>query len=213
MTNLIICFSIFGVLSYFIGAIPFGFIIAKQQGIDIRKHGSGNIGATNVVRSVGKKFGILTFFCDALKGFIPVFLFPLAATKFGWNCNNQLLAIICMLLAIAGHNWPVYLKFKGGKGMATGTGCLLALAPVPLSIGLALWAVIFYSTRYVSVASIAAALAVSAAAWSLNNSEDLTIPVILTFLSLVVIVRHKTNIKRLIKGTENKFAKKVRNNK
>ena len=185
--------------AYLLGSIPNGLLVARLKGIDIRKVGSGNIGATNVFRSVGKFWGILTFICDALKGLIPAWLFPQLAGEPG-----AALGIFCGALAIAGHNWPIFLKFKGGKGVATSAGVLLGIAPAAVGIGLLSWLILFLSTRYVSVASIGAALVVPLAGWFLYR-DGLLLPITLTVLGLVTIVRHQANLRRLIAGTEHRF--------
>ena len=164
------------VFAYLLGAIPNGLLIARARGVDIRTVGSGNIGATNVFRAVGKGWGILTFFCDALKGFVPSFVFPLlVSSQFGEDLDY--LGVACAAAAVAGHNWPIYLKFKGGKGVATTAGALLGIAPAAMGIGVAVWVVATFSTRYVSVGSILAAAAVPVAAWFLYRQDDLVLPV------------------------------------
>jgi glycerol-3-phosphate acyltransferase PlsY len=192
-----------GLAAYLIGAIPFGLLIARLRGVDIRRVGSGNIGATNVFRSIGKGWGILTFCCDALKGFLPAYSFPALAARLGpENISIAGLAMVCAALAVVGHNWPVYLRFKGGKGVATSAGALLALAPAAIGVGLLTWLLVFGVTRYVSVASIAAAGAVAGAGWFLAAWQ---IALLLTVLSAVIIWRHKANIQRLRAGTELRF--------
>ena len=192
------------VCAYLLGAIPNGLLIARARGVDIRTVGSGNIGATNVFRGVGKGWGILTFACDALKGFIPAFVFPLLATR-QWDGDFDYLGVACAAAAVAGHNWPIYLRFKGGKGVATTAGALLGIAPAAMGIGVAVWVVATFSTRYVSVGSILAAAAVPAAAWFLYRQDDLVLPGVLTVIGAVVIWRHRANIQRLASGTENRF--------
>ena len=112
--------------SYLLGSVPFGYLVARLKGMDIRRHGSGNIGATNVFRCVGKGWGLLTFACDTLKGFGAAFLIPRVAAPFLPPDGLQALGIGCACLAVAGHNWPAFLRFKGGKGVATSAGVLLA---------------------------------------------------------------------------------------
>ena len=185
--------------AYLLGSVPNGLLVARLKGIDIRKVGSGNIGATNVFRSVGKSWGILTFVCDALKGFLPAWLFPLLTGD-----SNPALGIFCGALAIAGHNWPIFLKFKGGKGVATSAGVLLGIAPTAVGIGLLSWLVLFLSTRYVSVASVGAAIVVPLAGWFLYR-DGFLLPITLTVLGLVAVARHHSNIRRLIAGTEHRF--------
>lgn len=197
--------ALFGILSYLLGAVPFGLLVARARGIDIRKVGSCNIGATNVFRCVGKGWGILTFLLDALKGFVPACLFPLLLGRLTGQPAPPASGLVFMLLAIAGHNWPVYLGFKGGKGVATSAGGLLGVAPAAVGIGLAVWVAVFALSRYVSVASIVAAAAVAVSAWLLYASAGLLIPIAMTLLAAVLIVRHRANIRRLMQGTENRF--------
>ncbi len=192
----LLIYIVCGGLSYLIGAIPFGLIIAKLKGVNIRQVGSGNIGATNVLRAVGKTWGILTFICDAGKGFLPVRLLP------QYFEATPALSIICAIMAVMGHNWPIYLRFKGGKGVATGAGALTALAPIAVGIALLVWLGCFLTTRYVSAASIAAAGTAAATAWFL---PDKPAALLVTLLSFLIIWRHKTNIQRLLNGTENRF--------
>jgi glycerol-3-phosphate acyltransferase PlsY len=196
----------FGLVSYLLGAIPNGYLVGRAKGVDIRTMGSGNIGATNVFRCIGKGWGIFTFVLDALKGFLPAFLFPWLLAKVDPAAAGSVVpALVFMVLAIAGHNWPVYLGFKGGKGVATSAGALLGVAPAAVGIGLAAWALLFAVTRYVSVASIGAALAVAAGGWWLYR-PDLVLPAVLTVLCLLVVLRHKGNMARLAAGTENRIS-------
>ena len=195
--------------AYFFGAVPFALIIGKLHGVDIRKAGSGNVGATNVTRTVGPLQGKICFVLDLLKGAIPV----LAAQRFLPAC--PVMAIIAGAVAILGHMFPVYLKFKGGKGVSTGAGAALALAPLPLLCALILWVVLFLITRYVSVASIAAAAALPVFAFvfrlaGIGSVAAKSIPVLIFFCAIaaVTVYRHRSNIKRLLDGTENRFEKK-----
>ncbi|HMP90116.1 MAG TPA: glycerol-3-phosphate 1-O-acyltransferase PlsY [Kiritimatiellia bacterium] len=195
--------------AYLLGAIPFGLLIGKLKGIDIRRHGSGNIGATNVLRVLGKPLGIATFILDALKGFVPAFFFPaLALHVADGQVDRQILSVLCGALAIIGHNFPVFLKFKGGKGIATSAGVLLGIAwPAALS-GVAVWALVFFVSRYVSLASIAGALTVIGSGWWFYRDGNIVLPIVLTVLGLLAILRHKSNIVRLLNGTENRFERK-----
>ena len=203
---------IFFLAGYIFGSIPWAFVLGKINGIDIRKHGSGNVGATNVRRTLGKKWAILCFFLDFMKGFLPVFLLNhFVATEVVEK--TQLGIIIIAFAAVAGHVWPLFLKFKGGKGISTIAGILLAVAPLSLLTGAVLWAAVFYSTRYVSLASIAGAVTLPVSAFlfshfKIGNEVPLPSLVMLALLSLLAILRHKENIKRLINGTENRFEKK-----
>ncbi len=196
-------------VSYLLGAVPFGLLIGRMKGIDIRTVGSKNIGATNVLRSVGKPWGIATFVLDALKGFVPAAIFPIVGTRLAPDFQSlELLSVTCAAAAILGHNFPVYLGFKGGKGVATSAGAVLGLAPAVVGIGLTVWAAFFFTLRYVSLASIAAALAVPAAAWLLYRANGPLLPSVLTVLAALIILRHKANIGRLLRGEEHRFEKK-----
>ncbi len=200
-----------GAAAYLIGAVPSGYLIGRAAGVDIRTVGSRNIGATNVFRCVGKGWGIFTFVLDVLKGFVPAFLFPLLLTRAGAApesaATSSLPGLAYMILAIAGHNWPVYLGFKGGKGVATSAGGLLGVAPAGVGVGLAAWILLLVFTRYVSVASIGSALAVIAACWPLYFADKgAVLPGVLTILGLLVVVRHKGNIARLRAGAENRIS-------
>ena len=194
------------VVSYLLGAVPFGFLVARARGVDIRRVGSGNIGATNVFRSVGKSWGVLTFTCDFLKGFLPAFLFPLLWIKTGGVATLAApVALVCGAAAIVGHNWPVYLGFKGGKGVATSAGVLLGLAPLSVAAGVLVFGVVFGLSRYVSVGSITAAAVVAASSWWFYAGEGRLRPAALTLLAALIIWRHKSNIRRLLDGTEHRF--------
>src|SRR5580692_5069933 len=150
------------ILCYLIGSFPSGYLVGKSQGIDIRQHGSGNIGATNVLRVMGKKWGYLVFFCDSLKGFISVKVGVwLAASAVGDTTLAGVLAGIC---CIVGHNYTVWLHFKGGKGIATSIGVLLAIVPIVIVLViLIVWVAVFFVWKYVSLASICAALSLPVA--------------------------------------------------
>lgn len=205
MVNPVAVFAGSGLLSYLLGAIPTGYLIARARGVDIRKVGSGNTGATNVFRAVGKTWGILTFLGDFLKGFAPALFMPIMARHWFGCEGGQPLALLCAGLAIAGHNWPVYLRFKGGKGVATSAGGLLGFAPVPLLVGLGIWILVFLTTRYVSVASLSVAVAVPAVTWFLYASEGVLLPAVLSLLGLLIAIRHRSNIRRLLEGREHRF--------
>lgn len=196
-------------VSYLLGAIPFGLLLGKIKGIDVRTVGSKNIGATNVSRTVGKSWGIATFALDALKGFLPAFVFPHLGNA--WGANFQTLEIAALVGgagAILGHNFPVYLGFKGGKGVATSAGALLGIAPLAVVVGLAVWALFFFTLRYVSLASITAAVAVPIVGWVYYRAAGLAIPIALTVLAALIVLRHRANIQRLLNGTEHRFQKK-----
>jgi acyl phosphate:glycerol-3-phosphate acyltransferase len=228
-------------IAFLMGSIPFGLIIARLKGIDIRQHGSGNIGATNVLRIVGKKYGITCLLLDALKGFIPVALalnliqiegrrigIPLhlpenlalilpAARQF----DGQLAHVLTALFAVLGHNYSPWVAFKGGKGIATSAGVLLALMPFAVVLLIAVFLITYFTTRYVAVASMVAAAALpilthlgarfhkgpdglslwQAGTW---NKPLFAFTVVIAILA---IWKHRTNIQRLLNGTEHRFGK------
>jgi glycerol-3-phosphate acyltransferase PlsY len=190
------------VVSYFLGSIPTGFLWAKARGIDIRKVGSGNIGATNVMRALGKGPGLAVLLIDAAKGFLPVYMAP----RLFPYVDRTTLQITCCLFVIAGHNWTCWLKFKGGKGVATSSGAMLAILPVPFLWAFGVWIVIFGIWRYVSLASVGAAVVMPIATWF--HERNMTIFVFTAVLAVVVIYKHKSNIQRLLAGTENRIGKR-----
>ena len=192
---------LFILISYLLGSIPFGLIIASINKIDIRSHGSGNIGATNVYRVIGKFWGLLTFFLDAMKGFLPVYYF------LNFYGNHQHLGVCCGLAAILGHTFPVYIKFRGGKGVATSAGMLFGIAPLPVFIGLLVWIIIMFLFRFVSLASITASVVISVII-CFSDAYSIFTKYLITFISILIIWLHRENISRLIKGTENRFGKK-----
>ena len=188
--------------AYLVGSIPFGFLVGKMRGKDIRTLGSKNIGATNVYRTVGKPWGVLAFACDFLKGFLPT----LAAQKFG---NADWLPLMVGILTVAGHMWTCFMKFKGGKGIATGFGMLVALVPWLVLTAFGLWAVTVWLSHYISLGSCMAAAFLSVGVWFpwLGSAgwRNLPLSLVVTLVALVAIYKHKTNIRRLINGCENKI--------
>lgn len=184
------------IAAYLLGSIPTGLLLGKLYGIDVRTTGSGNIGATNLYRTVGRRVGMLTLIGDALKGALPVL-----AVKFS-GLPAEMTAWVG-LAAFCGHVFSLFLKFKGGKGVATALGVFLALAPVAVAAAIAVFAVVMLIWRYVSLASICAALAMPAVITVLGGDTRLKIAT--GIISLIVVVRHIDNIKRLLAGTENKF--------
>lgn len=190
---------------YLLGSIPTGFLVARARGIDIRTVGSKNMGATNVFRTLGKGPGILVLFVDALKGFVASAWIAdglLQVLGLG-NPDPQLNHLVAGIAAVLGHNYTCWLNFKGGKGIATTAGVFLALAPTAVGIAIAVWIIAFVATRYVSIASILAALALPTAVWF--TQENLTLRVISIILGLLAIYKHKANIQRLLNGTENRI--------
>ncbi|MCP5524987.1 MAG: glycerol-3-phosphate 1-O-acyltransferase PlsY [Verrucomicrobiales bacterium] len=188
-------------LSYLLGSIPSGFLVARAKGVDLRTVGSGNIGATNAMRVLGKPLGIFVLLADAAKGalacaFLPGVAARLTATVPGGDWP----VIAAGVAAILGHNFTCWLRFKGGKGIATSAGVLLVLMPKALGVCLAIWLVVFALSRIVSLASILAAAALPLAVWSLGRGTPLV--VVATGLGVLAIYRHRANIQRLLKGTE-----------
>jgi glycerol-3-phosphate acyltransferase PlsY len=200
--------------AYMLGSIPWGFIIGRIYGVDVRTVGSKNIGATNVTRTVGKIPGKICFVLDFLKGALPV----IAAQYVFRNASTvpmEYVVIAALFATVLGHMFPVFLKFKGGKGVSTAAGAVMALTPYALLAALLVWVVVFLASRYVSLASIAAAAVLPIVAWvfylvdfgnQLARSPEVLI--FLTIVSLLAILRHHANIVRLLNGTENRFGKK-----
>lgn len=207
-------FIIFLAAAYLIGALPFGLLLGKMKGVDIRDHGSGNIGATNAGRVLGRKLGILCFVLDVFKGLGPTLAYGLVAGVIAEPGDSALVVFKWLgvsAAAIVGHVFPVYLKFKGGKGVATSLGALLGVFPVltiAALIGGVVWFVTVKKTALVSLASIVAALTLpicaTAAALLLQYSigQWFAYTVVTMLLSLLVVVKHRTNISRLRDGTE-----------
>jgi glycerol-3-phosphate acyltransferase PlsY len=200
-----------GAGSYLLGAVPFGLLIARLRGVDIRAVGSRNIGATNVCRSVGKGWGLLTLALDLGKGLAGTLLLPWLAARLTGHPEPPHLRLLGGVLAVAGHNWPVFLGFKGGKGVATSAGMLLGLAPAACAVALAAWIVVLLLGRYVSLASIAAAVAIGVVVWfepfrPAAAGAGCLAPAVLSLMALLVILRHRGNIARLRAGSEPRFS-------
>jgi glycerol-3-phosphate acyltransferase PlsY len=197
---------IFGVLiSYLAGSIPSAYIAGKARGVDLRKHGSGNLGATNVARVLGTKIGVIVFAADLLKGFLPVYFLP----RYTETLRPELWALVFGVAAIVGHVKPIFLLGKGGgKGVATASGVFLALAFVPMLIAEVVWIVVFYFTRYVSLASLAGAavLPIAISLWLRDPRSPVFIASVL--IAVFVFWTHRANIGRLRRGEEHKFVKK-----
>jgi glycerol-3-phosphate acyltransferase PlsY len=203
MTNLLL-YILGPIISYLIGSIPFGYIVARLKGIDVRQHGSGNIGATNVGRVLGKGYGVAVYILDLAKGFVPVYV---VSSMVETQNFVSLQVIICGLAAILGHVFPIYLRFKGGKAVATSCGVFLWLAPLALLIAVATWIIVTLSFRYVSLASIVGALALITTIIVLGSDpfgSGKYLTTFATLITLIVIIRHKSNIKRLLSGCESK---------
>ncbi len=201
--------------AYVLGSVPWGYLAGRINGMDLRNEGSGSTGATNALRVLGKKWGYAVFALDAFKGWMAVMVgFALAIW---WHHAVESVVInvgvVAAIFAVIGHSYPVWLGFKGGKGIASSAGIMLALFPWPVfAFGLFVWLVLFYSTRYVSIASIGAAVALPTASGALMllGQCDLVRTSIAGAMGLLAIWRHKSNILRLMAGTEKRFEKKPR---
>lgn len=224
-------------IAFLLGSIPFGLLIAKSKGVDIRQHGSGNIGATNVLRVMGKKYGITCLLLDMLKGLIPTVL-AFSLIRFVGDDKNpmiismlqkqavlfpadqqftaQLLVILSGLLSILGHNYSPWVGFKGGKGIATSAGVVIALMPAGIPILIMVWLLLFFTTRYVSVASIGAAAAlpfitIAGSAFHGRLADGTWNKPLFAFsvvIAVLAIWKHRSNLQRLMAGTENRFVPK-----
>ena len=212
----LLVFATAAILSYLVGSIPTGYLMAKAKGIDIRTVGSGNMGATNVFRTLGKLPGIITLLVDCAKGAAAVLLVPPFVGQLFGILSLGALPILCVLCVILGHNYTCWLKFKGGKGIATSAGALLALTPWAILVCLAVWLIVFGAGRYVSLASIAAAIALPVAVYftehigenNESHGERYVLFCLSIVLGLLAIWKHRLNIKRLLDGTENRFTRK-----
>src|SRR5262245_8866466 len=196
-------------VAYLVGAIPFGYLIARSRGVDLFAHGSGNIGATNVGRVLGRRLGILAFVLDFLKGALPT----LAATLLDRTLRPDLpagtLPVVAGLAAFLGHLFPVYLRFRGGKGVATGAGVVAVLVPLPTAGALLTWLLVVSSTRYVSLASLCAAAMLCVLRLGLTPGplapEHRVLTLFCLWATALVFVRHWANVRRLLAGTENRL--------
>ena len=203
----VLTYIIVAVAAYLLGSIPTGFLVAKAKGIDIRSVGSGNIGATNAMRVLGKPAGIFVLLMDALKGFGAVWLAALLLKQLNASVELETARIIAGIFAVLGHNYSCWLKFKGGKGIATTAGVYLALAPWAVLVGLVIFILAVLLTKYVSVGSIAAAIALPATVW-IMTPQNIFLGIVSTALGALAIYKHKSNIQRLMAGTENRLGKK-----
>lgn len=190
--------------SYVTGAIPTSYLLSRLfAGIDLRQHGSGNLGATNLYRVLGWKYAIPAAVIDIAKGAIPVLLFAPQVS------DSQLFALGCGVAAILGHVFSVFVRFKGGKGVATAAGVMLGLAPLALAVSAVVWAALVRLTGYVSVGSIVAAAVLPLAVYLLEDSTSPALLWIAGAIAAGVILLHRRNIQRLLKGTENRFGRRA----
>lgn len=206
-------------VAYLIGSVPFGYLAGKMNGIDLREHGSHNIGATNAVRVLGKKWGLPVFACDFLKGFLPLLWAKecfLDGGRIETASQAQMAALLGVMLALVlGHTYTCFLRFRGGKGVATMAGCLVAFMPAVAGVAALVFAGALAIWRYVSLASMLAGAAMVAAAWALFLRDGAVSPAegmalaVLAVIFVLVVYRHRSNITRILNGTESKvFAKK-----
>ena len=196
MSESIVVWSAWIAGAYLVGSVPFGYLIGRARGVDVRTVGSRNIGATNVYRTVGKGWGLLAFLCDFLKGLLPT----LAAIRWSGEVNVP----VCVGLAcVVGHTLTVFMRFRGGKGVATAFGVFLALIPYPTLAALAVFVVTVWISHYISLGSILAAVTLGALAWVFPVT--LFVRCVVTCVAVFVIVKHRSNIVRLAKGCENKI--------
>lgn len=201
--------------AYLLGSLPSGYLIGRARGVDIRKEGSGNIGATNALRVLGKKWGYLCFALDIGKGAVAVWLAKLVAAP-ALGIDPTWAAIVAAVAALLGHTFPVWLGFKGGKGIATSGGIAIALFhPLVFPLSILTWIVVFFTTRIVSVASLAAATVLSASSvvlWLLGQTQ-LPLVIIAVGMTILAFWLHRSNISRLAKGEEPRFEKRRKSEK
>ncbi len=200
------------VFFYAVGSIPTGYLIGKTRGLDIRQHGSGNIGATNVWRVMGRNWGLAAFISDFLKGFLPLYLVRTLSFPDADSWTVTLLLVACGIAAILGHNYTPWLGFKGGKGIATSAGMLGALMPPVLAVALSLWIIAVLITRTVSIGSILASVVLLPAADWFYPGNWIYIG-LATLAGGLAVWRHRANIQRLRAGTESRieFSSKKKN--
>jgi acyl phosphate:glycerol-3-phosphate acyltransferase len=190
--------------SYLLGAVPTSYLVSRAFAkIDLRQHGSGNLGATNLYRVLGWKYAVPVALFDIAKGAIPVLIFAPQAS------SSELFALACGIAAIVGHVFSVFVRFKGGKGVATAAGVMLGLTPLALGIAAAVWGVVLLLTGYVSLGSIAAAAVLPVAVYLLEDARRPAVLWVAVFVALAVILLHRRNIDRLFKGTESRFGKRA----
>jgi acyl phosphate:glycerol-3-phosphate acyltransferase len=190
--------------SYLLGAVPTSYLAARLfRGIDLREHGSRNLGATNLYRVLGWRYAVPVGLFDAVKGAIPVLVFAPRIS------SSQLVALLCGVVAIVGHVFSVFVRFRGGKGVATAAGVMLALTPVALGVAAVVWAVLVYLTGYVSVGSIAAAAVFPVAVYLLEPPDQPGILWVDVLVAAAIIWFHRANIRRLLQGTENRFGRRA----
>lgn len=218
--NPYVAFVLLPLAAYVVGATPFGFLIAKAKGVDLRKAGSGNVGATNVGRTLGRRWGLLAFALDLLKGLVPVLAAGAVLEAWGQGPGEvpapavQAAWLATGAAAVVGHVLTFWLKFRGGKGVATSLGVVLGVWPyftLPALAAFALWIAVTLVSRYVSLGSIIAALAFVPMVVAFNRQQVTQLWPMLIFAGVIVVlilIRHRTNVKRLLHGNENRIGRK-----
>lgn len=200
--------AILGIITaYLIGSIPTSYLIGKIKGVDVRRHGSGNVGATNVLRVMGKLPALITLIIDIGKGAVAVTLIAVLFYQKNATISFSVLRALLGLAVIIGHNWTVFLNFKGGKGVATSIGVFMVIFPVGLLIGLVVWVVTVWFTKYVSLGSIL--LAISIPIIAAFSGARLEIVLLAVTSCVIICYKHKGNINRLLLGTENRIGQKT----
>ena len=205
-------FVLIFVESYLLGSIPFGYLAGWIAGVDIRKAGSGNIGATNVLRVLGKRYGYPVFVLDFLKGLGAVRIaMAIAMAVRPESASPEVLGVLAAVFAVIGHSFPIWLRFRGGKGVATSAGALSGLMPLATVVGASIWILTFLLTRYVSVASVTTAVAlplvIAIMSW-LKQTDQKALFYSSLCIAAVIIWRHHSNLSRLVRGTEPRFTRK-----
>jgi glycerol-3-phosphate acyltransferase PlsY len=201
-----------GGVGYLLGSFPAGYFAGRLAGVDIRGVGSGNIGATNVLRVLGKRWGYPVFLIDAFKGFAAVRLAFVFVTYYpDAKPYSEYFAILAAIMSVAGHSFPVWLRFKGGKGVATSAGAIIGLMPLAVPLVFLVWVLVFETTRYVSLASIVAAIALPIIVTLLARWKFVDTWAMIYFsiaIMFLVLWRHRSNCSRLLNGTEQRFTRK-----
>jgi glycerol-3-phosphate acyltransferase PlsY len=202
---------LFCVTSYLLGSIPSGYIAGRSAGVDVRKHGSGNVGATNVLRVMGKAYGYAVFAADVLKGLGAVRIAIFVGGKIG-SAHPDYYGVLAAVFVIIGHTFPIWLRFHGGKGVATSVGAMLGLVPLAAVITFLIWLLVFQVTRYVSLASIVGAVAMPVTVALLRHfgltNEGGAVLYFASIMALLILWRHRSNFFRLVAGTEQRFERK-----
>lgn len=195
-------------MAYLIGSIPPGYLIAKiTKGVDIRKYGSGNIGATNVLRVMGKLAALITLLIDIFKGFFVVTFFADMMYTFRFNLDYTKFVAILAVCVVAGHMYSLFLDFKGGKGVATSAGVLLAVCPKLLLIGLCIWAAVFLMFRIVSISSLISSFSIIVASYFFAYPR--TIRLLVLIIGILIIIKHKDNLRRIARKEEHRWSVRI----